>query len=633
MQAEIEALHQSDLVHRLLADNSVDMISRHSADGTVLYVTPACKLITGYTVEELTGKPVEHIVLPEDIERVWSVIQAAQVSKDSSYRVEHRLATKEGAVGWVETMGRLVYDGEGRLCEIQCHVRDITKRRRAEEALRESEERHRILFLQCKDAVMTLDPRTGTFTSANPSIADMFGAKDPEEFTSLHPWNVSPERQPDGQRSSEKARIMIETAMREGSHYFEWTHRRLDGAEFAAMVTLSRMQIGGQVFLHSVVRDISQQKEAEEALRQSEDRYRSIVSSMSDLIFVMDEEDRIIDVHCQSPEALMMPPEAFLGKTMAAVMPDDVHELYRDCVNRLRQTGENRRYEYSLPIHGQTRWFVASLDLHSDRRRIVAGVREITERRRAEEALKKAHDELEQRVKERTAELSKANARLRHNRRTLEHMLRASDHERQLIAYDIHDGLAQELAGAIMQFQIYEQQKDMQPENAQKTFDGGMTLLRQSHRETRRLISGVRPPILDESGVLAAIAHLIHDPALKGGPKVDFRSRVTFHRLEPVAENVIYRIVQEGLSNARTHSQSDKIRVSIVERGNRLRIGVRDWGIGFDPQDLQESRFGLEGIRERARLLGGKCHIRSASGRGTAVVVEIPIVLPQETPP
>lgn len=96
-------------------------------------------------------------------------------------------------------------------------------------------------------------------------------------------------------------------------------------------------------------------------------------------------------------------------------------------------------------------------------------------------------------------------------------MLRASDHERQLIAYDIHDGLAQQLAGAIMQFQTYGHLKRTRPKEAAKAFDAGTTMLHQGHSEARRLISGVRPPILDESGVVAAIAHLVNDQGFKGG--------------------------------------------------------------------------------------------------------------------
>jgi PAS domain S-box-containing protein len=233
---------------------------------------------------------------------------------------------------------------------------------------------------------------------------------------------------------------------------------------------------------------------------------------------------------------------------------------------------------------------------------IVTLVEDISSRKQAEEALRREH-------------------------LCLQRMLQASDHERQLIAYDIHDGLAQQLAGALMQFQVYEQLKDTKPDEAKTAFQGGVTLLRQGHAETRRLIGGVRPPILDESGVVAAVAHLVHDPAFDGGPKVELHSRVAFNRLAPVVENVIYRIVQEGLANARVHSKSDKIFVTLAQRDDRLRIVIRDWGIGFDPQTVQENRFGLEGIRQRVRLLGGKCSIRSKPGQGTSVVAELPVAV------
>ncbi len=154
-----------------------------------------------------------------------------------------------------------------------------------------------------------------------------------------------------------------------------------------------------------------------------------------------------------------------------------------------------------------------------------------------------------------------------------------------------------------------------------------MTMLRQGHFEARRLISGVRPPILDESGVVAAIAHLVSDQSRPKGPKIDYHSRVDFDRLAATLENAVYRIVQEGLTNACQHSKSEKVRVSLVQRGDRVQIEIRDWGIGFDIRSVQENRFGLVGIRQRARLLGGKCSIRSKTGKGTRVVVELPVVV------
>ena len=151
-------------------------------------------------------------------------------------------------------------------------------------------------------------------------------------------------------------------------------------------------------------------------------------------------------------------------------------------------------------------------------------------------------------------------------------------------------------------------------------------MLRQAHFETRRLIAGVRPPILDESGVLAAIGHLVNEQNRLRGPNIDFRSSVLFDRLVPTVENAIYRIVQEGLANACQHSKSEKVRVGLVQSNDVVQIDIRDWGVGFDPKSLGEGCYGIAGIRQRARLLGGKCSIRSKVGKGAHIVVELPVV-------
>ena len=101
--------------------------------------------------------------------------------------------------------------------------------------------------------------------------------------------------------------------------------------------------------------------------------------------------------------------------------------------------------------------------------------------------------------------------------RNLKHLLRASDHERQLIAYEIHDGLAQELAGAIMQFDAFDHLKETKPKQAADAYHAAMTMLRQGHFETRRLIAGVRPPILDEAGIAAAVGHLVNEHSRSRG--------------------------------------------------------------------------------------------------------------------
>ncbi len=142
-------------------------------------------------------------------------------------------------------------------------VRDVSDRRAAEE-------RFRLIFEGTRDAMMTGAAPTGRFTSANSAALAMFKAKGEEDFLTHSPADLSPERQPDGRLSAEKAAEMIEKAMREGTNFFEWTHKRLDGEEFPADVLLTRVEQGGKTFILGTVRDIIERKRAENELRRSE---------------------------------------------------------------------------------------------------------------------------------------------------------------------------------------------------------------------------------------------------------------------------------------------------------------------------------------------------------------------------
>ncbi len=128
--------------------------------------------------------------------------------------------------------------------------------------LREREERFRLMFDGSRDAMITLAPPSWNFASGNPAALEMFGAGNEAEFTATGPWAASPERQPDGRSSADKAREKIETALREGSHFFEWTHRRFNGADFPATVLLTRVEFAGEASLLAIVRDITAQKRA-----------------------------------------------------------------------------------------------------------------------------------------------------------------------------------------------------------------------------------------------------------------------------------------------------------------------------------------------------------------------------------
>ncbi|MGD0259483.1 MAG: PAS domain S-box protein [Verrucomicrobiota bacterium] len=147
---------------------------------------------------------------------------------------------------------------------------EVIQQAQAEATVRASEEQYRGLFEGSRDAIMTLAAPSWRFTSGNPATVKMFGVKNEEEFIVHGPWELSPERQPDGRASAEKAKEMIETAVREGCHFFEWTHRRIGGQEFPADVLLTRMEQGKKVVLQATVRDITERTQLEQQLRQSQ---------------------------------------------------------------------------------------------------------------------------------------------------------------------------------------------------------------------------------------------------------------------------------------------------------------------------------------------------------------------------
>ena len=235
--------------------------------GRFEYVNPKFLEVTGYTQEELIGKTPSIIksglTLPDVYEDIWHTILSGR-----EWRGEVQNSRKNGELYWEYEAISPLKNEQGEIVNFIAVKEDITERKRAEEAVRINALKHQLLFESSRDALMTLAPPSWKFTGANQATVQLFGSSSVAEFIALGPWEVSPEQQPDGRLSSEKAQEMIATAMREGSHFFEWEHQRLDGQPFAADVLLTRMKVGEDVFLQASVRDITERKRAEEALQQ-----------------------------------------------------------------------------------------------------------------------------------------------------------------------------------------------------------------------------------------------------------------------------------------------------------------------------------------------------------------------------
>ncbi len=408
------------------------------------------------------------------------------------------------------------------------------------------------------------------------------------------------------ERRDETAALLAKIKQGESVETFDTVRRRKDGSLVDVSLTLSPIKDanGQTIGVSGIIRDITERRRAEEAVARAKREWERTFDSMPDLIAILDPKHRIVRVNRAMAERLGSTPEQCIGRSCF----EGVHGRDQPpnfCPHTLT-LADGR--EHSAEVHEDRLggdFLVTTTPIVDEQGQALGSVhvaRDITERKKAGEALEK-------------------------ERRTLKHLLQSSDHERQLIAYEIHDGLAQQLAGAIMQFQIYSHLKDTKPQEAARAYEAGLTMLRQGHLEARRLISGVRSPILDEAGIVAAVAHLVSEQRLQKGPKIEFHSQVEFDRLVPILENAVYRIVQEGLTNACRHSKSQRVRVELMQHGDVLQIKVQDWGEGFDPTAVEADHFGLEGIRQRARLLGGRTSVESAPGQGTCLAVELPLVL------
>ena len=373
-----------------------------------------------------------------------------------------------------------------------------------------------------------------------------------------------------------------------------------------------RDQDGNLLEVLSVGNDITDRKRADEAIRRSEGTlHQTIDSTMYPVLITELGTGRIVEVNrrfesvfgyssneatklritdliCETPECTHNKVNRALDRTVPpknAVVDD--RKLYSvfECLCQ-KKDGEKLWTEVTLSY----------LDQEPEPRNLCI-IYDVSDRKKSEE-------------------------RLLLQRNRLADLLKAQERERQLIAYEIHDGPAQHLAAASMQLNVCQEMLDVDPEVAKQTLQEGRERLNQALAEIRQLIAGLRPPQLEDAGVIAAIQSLIQEAPEP--PKIEFKCDVQFKRLEPLAENSLFRIVQESLTNATRYSQSETVTISLVQTNGHIRVEIQDQGIGFQPEQVGSDRFGLNGIRERASVLGGHAVIRSAPGFGTRITVELP---------
>jgi len=209
-------------------------------------------------------------------------------------------------------------------------------------------------------------------------------------------------------------------------------------------------------------------------------------------------------------------------------------------------------------------------------------------------------------------------------------LLEAQEEERRRVSYEVHDGLAQVATSAHHHLQAYAQRYLSKHSRSREKKDLGrsLRLVKQTVSEARRVIANLRPRELDDSGLAAAVSQEVKRLRQEGW-RVDYEQNLEDERLPAQIETALFRAAQEALTNARKHATARRLRLELSKDERTVRLGVRDWGQGFDPDKLNTvgpgERVGIAGMRERVALLGGRFELWSQLGEGTSVSVEVPL--------
>jgi PAS domain S-box-containing protein len=338
VDAEAEQrIRASELSYRRLFEASEDGILILDIDtGRINDVNAFLLNLLGFSRGEMLGKTVGELSPFKDIVSNQAMLERLQQHGYVRYE-DLPLQAKDGRHIAVEFVSNVYQAGEKKV--IQCNIRDITKRKQAEEALRDRREKFRSLFESSDEAITTLEPPFWKFTSGNPATLKMFEAKNEEEFISHVPSELSPDRQPDGRASAEKAREMIKTTMREGFHFFEWTHRRIGGEEFPANVLLTRME--GQGGIQATIRDITERVQAGKALI----RLAAIVESSDDAIIGKDLNSIVTSWNKGAENIFGYTASEMMGTSILRLIPADRQDEESHILEKIKRGERIERFE------------------------------------------------------------------------------------------------------------------------------------------------------------------------------------------------------------------------------------------------------------------------------------------------
>jgi len=646
-----QALQESEARFRTMLEASQDAIVITDDEGIYVQANPAVTAIFGLPPERLLGhKTSEFLDGALDFPAFWraflttgsfhdelGLIDAQGQQRDVDfYAVTNILPGRHMAVVRditerkqvqrdLEDMNERLQSQAEELAEQTEELRAQTKElAAANAALRQSEERLRLAQQAGRVGVFDRDLPNNTVVWT-PELEELFGLPagtfvgKPEDWAK---W-VHPEDLP-------RMRSFLQEWIQSERTEEAWEYRfiRADGQVrwMEGRGRIFRDPNGKPLRMVGTNTDITERKQAEEALRESEERFRTLADNISQFAWMTDETGWIFWYNKRWYEYTGTTFEEMEGWGWQKVHHPDHVERVTEKFRHHVQTGEI--WEDTFPLQGkdsQYRWFLSrAIPIRDESGKVVRWFgtnTDVTEQRNAQEALQELTKTLESKVGQRTAELQYRARQLQ--RLTLE-LSETEDRERRQLAEILHDDLQQQLAAAKFHLSLLNNRAKYDP--AQQAIVAQVDqILIEAIQKSRSLSHELSPAVLYHGDFAGALDWLADQVRAKHGLEVAVDAFGDVNIESEALKSFLYKAAQEMLFNVVKHARIDKARIRVRRFGRCICLSVSDRGRGFDPQEVRQTTgFGLLSIRERVELLGGRMKMHSIKGQGSTFHVVVP---------
>jgi len=599
--------------YRQVIENASDVVFTTDREGNFTYTNAAGIRTSGYSVGELWGLNYLDLVVPEHRARLQRHLIRQVLSGTPSTSIEFPFRTKSGEIRWFSVNAALVHDN-GTYSGFHLIARDVTKRKQVEDALKESEQRFRLMVEGIKGhAIYMLDP-TGHIVSWNKGAERLRGYREDEALgRSLE--TLFPEEQV---RRGIPGKL-LKTADAEGQASIEQWFKRKDGSRFYGDMLITAVRDNQKTLRGFAVltSDKTDQRQFEQTIRESEERFRMLFRANPAAIGLGKRDSGIlIDVNDKYCEFFGYSRDEVIGKSVDELGLYAIATERNHLIREIERNGTVQNHETLFRTKsGGLRNALLSMgviDVLGDSI-LVSMIVDVTDRRKALEALERS----EEQYRESSEQLRALAARLQSVR----------EDEQTRIAREIHDELGQALTGLKMDLAWVERKaNEGATAVAVEKVRGMHQLIDETIRMVRRISSELRPGALDDLGLVAALEWQLGEFSERTSIQGEFRSEKDDYDLDRERATAVFRIFQESLTNIARHSGAKRFQVRLLLENRALVLEVQDNGRGITLAEIkQKTSLGLLGMRERALVFNGTVDITGSPGSGTTLTVRIPL--------